>query len=137
MISIVIVATALVALGASMSGGIAAAGDAINMRAARESCRTLLEAAVANNEQSGGRPVPGHENLSYTLTRESRTAGAVDSPEEKYDVITVTVTYPSDTATPAAGQASGSGKVSFSTIVDPPDLDKTGAPTVPGKTPGR
>ena len=126
LLSLVIVATALVSLGACMSSGIATAADAINQRAAREACRTLLEQAVANGETSGGGPVPGHEQLTYQLTREQKMAGATDSPDEKYDLLTVTVTYPSDTATPQPGQLAPSNQIKFSTIVDPPDLDKTG-----------
>lgn len=126
LLSLVIVATSLVSLGAAMSSGIAAAADAINQRAAREACRTLLENAVANGDTSGSGMVPGHEQLTWNLTREEKMAGAIDSPDEKYNIITVTVTYPSDNATAQPGQTTGTGQVKFSTIVDPPDLDKTG-----------
>src|SRR6476659_7095025 len=100
LLAIVIVATALVALGAVVSSGIGAAADSINQRAAREACRAKLEAAVANGDTSGGGQVEGHETFTWNLTREEKITGAIDQPDEKYDVITVTVTYPSDEASP-------------------------------------
>ncbi len=137
LLALVIVATALVSLGAAMSQGIGTAADAINQRAAREACRTLLEQAVANGETSGGGPVPGHEQLTYQLTREQKMAGASDSPDEKYDILTVTVTYPSDQAAPQPGQSTGSGQIKFSTIVDPPDLAQQGGAGGAGGNPPR
>ncbi len=141
LLAIVIIATAIVALQATMAGAIGSAGDAINQRAAREACRTLLEQALASGETSGGGPVPGHEQLTYSIQREERTAGAIESPDEKYDVITVIVTYPSDTPTDSTtqppGQQAGTGQVKLSTAVDPPDLGNgttgtPGAPAAPG-----
>jgi len=135
LLAVVIIATALVGLSASMTGGIATAGDAINQRAAREACRALLEQAIASGETTGGGPVPGHEQLTYSLSRSEQTAGATDSPEEKYDILTVTVTYPSDNAPPQPNQSVGAAQVSMTAFVDPPDLDKTGAtpPQAPPK----
>lgn len=134
LLALVIVATALVALGASMSNGIAGASDAINQRTAREACRRLIEEAVATGETSGGGQVPGHEQLTYNITREEKMAGAIDSPDEKYDVITVTVNYPSDLA-PSTGFGAGTAQIKFTTVIDPPDLDKTGK-TLPATPPG-
>jgi prepilin-type N-terminal cleavage/methylation domain-containing protein len=125
LLAIVIVATALVMLSASMTGGIATAGDAINQRAAREACRALLEQAVASGEASGGGVVPGHEQLSYNITRSEQAQGATESPEEKYDTVTVTVTYPSDNAPAGPNNSVGTAQVSITTFVDPPDLDKS------------
>ena len=136
LLALVIVSSSLVLLGAAMSSGIGAAADAINQRAAREACRTLLEQAIANGETSGGGPVPGHAQLTYQLTREQKMAGAMDSPDEKYDILTVTVSYPSDSAPSQPGQSTGTGQIKFSTIVDPPDLDKTGATGGGVKPPG-
>ena len=138
LLAIVIVATALVALGASVSSGIGAASESINQRAAREACRAKLEAAAANGDTSGGGQVEGHEAFQWNLTRDEHTAGAIDSPDEKYDILTVTVTYPTDNATSTTpGQQAGPGTatVKLSTIVDPPDLPKLGQPTAPGSTP--
>ena len=77
--------------------------------------------------------VEGHEGFQWNLSRQEQTAGAADPTEEKYDIVTVTVTYPSDTSTPGQG---GKGTVSLATIVDPPDLPKNGTPPTTG-APGK
>jgi hypothetical protein len=116
LLAVVILATCLVALGAVISQGIGEAADSISQRAAREACRAKLEEVVANGDASGGGQIDGHPGLQWSLTREEHTAGAIESPDEKYDIVTVTVTFTTDT---------GSQQVKLATMTDPPDLVAT------------
>ncbi|MBI3723110.1 type II secretion system protein [bacterium] len=121
LLAVAIVAFALVTIAAAVSNGIAIAGEASNLRVAREACRAKLESVVSGTETSQGGPIEGHETFQWSLAREEKTVGVGDSPTEKYHVITVTVTYPSDTAPSSPGQP-GQGTIKLTTIVDPPDL---------------
>lgn len=128
LLTLVIIATCLVALGASVSTGISSAADSINQRAAREICRAKLEEAIASGETSGGGQVENYPGFQYNLTSEEKTVGAADSPTEKYLVLTCTVSFPQDNPSPgASGATSGSsqaGSLTLVTMVDPPDLEK-------------
>ncbi len=128
----VILATCLVAIAAVVTGGIDAAVDAINLRAAREACRAQLENAVVTAASSGGGTVTGQNAMTWNLQRSEFMAGATESPDEKYDIVTVTVTYPSSTASSTPGQAAGTATIKLSAITNPPDLPpppQTGATT--------
>lgn len=137
LLAAVILAVCLISLGAVVAQGIGSAADSINQRAAREVCRAKLEEVVATGEVNGGGPVDGHDGFTWNVTREEHTAGAVDNPEEKYDVVTVTVTFPQDMVTSTTpGQTAGTSTVKLATCVDPPDLPKPGQPQQGAPAPG-
>jgi type II secretory pathway pseudopilin PulG len=120
----VILATCLVAIASVVASGIGSAADSINQRAAREVCRTQIEQALATGAQTGGGPVDGHDGMTWSLQRQEYTAGAIESPDQKYDIVTVTVTYPSDSAPASPGASAGQGIMKLAAITDPPDLPK-------------
>jgi prepilin-type N-terminal cleavage/methylation domain-containing protein len=129
LLALVIVATALVGLGAAVSSGIASAAESINQRAAREACRAKLEGVITGSEPSGGGPIDGHDGFNWTVTKDEKTTGAADAPTEKYVVVTVTVTFPSDATQPSpSGSPSttttspGQGTVKLVGMMDPPEL---------------
>ena len=139
LLTLVIVATALVTLGASVSTGIASASDSVNQRAAREVCRAKLEEAVATGQTTGGGSVDQYPGFQWSLNSQETTTGAADSPTEKYVVVTVTVTFPQDQA-PAGSQPTGAspgsslsgGTIKLSTIMNPPDLGTNGSSSSSG-----
>jgi len=131
MLALVIFSTALLLLGATVSNGIGATGDSINLRAAREICRAQLEAVVAGSETGNGGSVDGHPGFTWSMTKEEKTVGAQESPTEKYEIITVTVSYPSDTPAPGGaapgtpppfGTGPGQASIQLTTFMDPPDV---------------
>jgi len=125
----VIVATALVGLGAAVSQGIGSAAESINQRAAREACRAKLEGYVTGADLSPGGMIDGHEGFSYNISTQEKMTGAADSPTEKYVIVTCTVTFPSDATppsqngfTPPPSTTPGKGTIQLVTMMDPPEL---------------
>ncbi len=129
LMAVVIVATALVSLGAVVSQGIGSAADSVNQRAAREACRARIEAIAAGDNVPDGGPIEGHETFTCQVTREERSTGAADTPDEKYIVVTVQVNYPSEreqtTQTGMPGATSlpkGTASIQLSTILLPQEI---------------
>ncbi len=120
-----ILAVALLTLVAIVHSCVLEVEDASNLRVAREACRAKLESIVAGVEQGIGGTVEGHDTLTWSSTREEKTTGASDNPTEKFDIITVTITFPSESAAPGASGTQGVATIRLATIVDPPDLKES------------
>jgi type II secretion system protein I len=137
LLAMVIFAVAILSLSAASTNAITTVSDSINQRAAREVCRAKLEESIASQQMTGGGPVDGYAGFQWTLTSQEQTTGASDSPTEKYEILTCTVTFPQDSPAPTTGGVgtpTSGGTIAFTTMVDPPDVAQNGQGQ-PGSTP--
>jgi type II secretory pathway pseudopilin PulG len=106
-----IIATALLALMAGVSGSISSAGASINRRAAREVCRAKLEEILAGSEGAeGAGEVEDYPGFRWSSRTDELKIGVADRSTETVKVVTVEVTFPVDSQNqrPAADGSSGS-----------------------------
>ena len=116
--AVAIIATALIGLQAAMGGAIIAAGDSVYQRGARELAVAKMEEALAGIEDGIEVPEP------YTATSPDYSElqiGMPDDMSQTVRIVTITVTFPSDTE-------AGSGSIQLISIV-PPEGD--GQPAEP------
>lgn len=127
--AVAIVATALLALQATVSGSIRSAGDSINRRAARELCRAKLEEILAGQESpDGGGEVEDRPGFRWSGRSEELQLGMPDAQTETVTVVTVEVTFPVDADSGGAGgdtgaldgPEAGSDRVRLAGILPPP-----------------
>ena len=94
--AVAIVSTALLALQATVSGGIKSAGNSVNRRAAREVARAKLEEILAGIEQpetvSG--ELEDHPGFSVDARVEELMVGVPEAQSETIRIVTVELTYP-------------------------------------------
>ncbi|MCO5166163.1 MAG: type II secretion system GspH family protein [Planctomycetes bacterium] len=109
--AVAIVATALVALQATVAGSIQSAGTSVNRRAAREVCRAKLEEILAGAESpDGGGELEDRPGFRWSARSEELAVGMPERATEVVTVVVVEVTFPvfSDAGGAAGGAASSS-----------------------------
>lgn len=117
--AVVIIATALLGLQATVAGSIRSAGNSINRRAAREECRQKLEELLAGTVEAGDSgDLPDRPNFRWSSRIEEVQVGTGETKTEVVRVVTVEMQFPEDTdaggddsggAPAAAAGASGAG----------------------------
>lgn len=94
--AVAIVSTALLALQATVSGGIKSAGNSINRRAAREVARAKLEEILAGIEQPESISGELEERPGFMIDAqvEELMVGVAEAQTETIRVVVVKLTYP-------------------------------------------
>lgn len=96
----VIIATALLGLQATVAGSIRSAGNSINRRAAREECRQKLEEVLAGTispDDSG--ELEERPGFKWACRTEELQVGTGETKTEVVRVVTVEMQFPADTDT--------------------------------------
>jgi prepilin-type N-terminal cleavage/methylation domain-containing protein len=106
--AVVIIATALLGLQATVAGSIRSAGNSINRRAAREECRQKLEEVLAGTiEATDAGELPDRPNFKWAVRTEEVQVGAGETKSEVVRVVTVEMQFPADSETGPEDDAGG------------------------------
>jgi hypothetical protein len=107
-----ILATALLALDATVVGSIKSASTSINRRAAREVCRAKLEEILAKvTSPDGGGEIEDRPNFRWTARTDELEVGAPEGEKtETIKVVTVEVTFPVSSTQESAGGTTTDGR---------------------------
>lgn len=93
--AVAIVATALIALQATVAGSIQSAGSSVNRRAAREECRAKLEEILAGVESpDGGGDFEDRPGFTWSARTEELTVGMPEKATEVVQVVIIEVQFP-------------------------------------------
>lgn len=93
--AVAIVATALIALQATVAGSIQSAGSSVNRRAAREECRAKLEEILAGvASPDGGGDFEDRPGFTWSARTEELTVGMPDKATEVVKVVVLEVQFP-------------------------------------------
>jgi hypothetical protein len=109
--AVAIVSTALLALQATVSGGIQSAGNSINRRAAREVARAKLEeilAGVTAPEAAGGE-IEDRPGFTLDARVEELMVGVPEAQSESIKIVVVELTYPITSIRPSSGELADTG----------------------------
>ncbi|MGE0712759.1 MAG: prepilin-type N-terminal cleavage/methylation domain-containing protein [Planctomycetota bacterium] len=134
--AVMIAATALLGLQATVSGAILAAGDSINQRAARERARAKLEeilAGVVEPESSGElEDLPSFKWSSRV--KEELTLGITEygAGNNKVKVVVLEMTYPVEANGDEGEDGARSGRIVLASVLPPPPEAAAPAAPAPG-----
>lgn len=93
--AVAIVATALIALQATVAGSIQSAGSSVNRRAAREECRAKLEEILAGAASpDGGGDFEDRPGFTWSARTEDLTVGMPEKATEVVKVVVIEVQFP-------------------------------------------
>jgi prepilin-type N-terminal cleavage/methylation domain-containing protein len=127
MCAVAIMATALVALESSISGSVLSASTSVNRRAAREGCRAKLEEIlVGTTPADGGGELEDRPGFKWTARTDELKVGFGETQSEVARVVTVEMTFPTDSVSPRGEGASTAGDSETETVklssvlVEPP-----------------
>lgn len=137
--AVAIVATALIALQATVAGSIQSAGSSVNRRAAREECRAKLEEILAGvASPDGGGDFEDRPGFTWSARTEELTVGMPDKATEVVKVVVLEVQFPVASGGGGGGKDGGGSSAAqegMETItmasVLPPD-DEQQQPAQPG-----
>lgn len=110
--AVAIVSMALLALQATVSGGIKSAGNSVNRRAARELARAKLEEVLAGIEapETLGGELEDHPGFVLDAQVEEVMIGVPDAAQtESIRIVTVQLRYPITAIRPAGSDDLGAG----------------------------
>lgn len=98
--AVVIIATALLGLQATVAGSIRSAGNSINRRAAREECRQKLEEVLAGTLTAGDSgELEDRPGFKWSSRIDEVQVGTGETKTEVVRVVTVEIQFPADTDT--------------------------------------
>ncbi len=102
--AVVIIATALLGLQATVAGSIRSAGNSVNRRAAREECRQKLEEILAGTvspDEAG--ELEDRPGFKWSARTEEVQVGTGETKTEVVRVVTVEMQFPADSETSESG----------------------------------